>query len=188
PEKVVPGAEGDYGSHLARGGLPYSEFKGSIMPPPEAVQSGKVAPLTDEDRRTVVRWIDLGCPIDLDFDPSQPERRGNGRMLDDQRPTLRWTPRGAGVHEPLSRILLGMYDHDTGLDPDSFSVVADFPIDGVAAGEDLAKKFQALPDHRWELRLARPITELPRGKLTVSVKDVQGNVSRIERTFSVVPP
>jgi hypothetical protein len=24
-----------------------------------------VAPLSDEDRRTIVRWIDLGCPIDL---------------------------------------------------------------------------------------------------------------------------
>ena len=34
----------------------------------------KVAPLTDEDRRTLVRWIDLGCPIDLDYDPKQPER------------------------------------------------------------------------------------------------------------------
>ena len=54
-------------------------YTGSIMPPPEAVAgtyrgSGrrkiKVAPLSDEDRRTLVRWIDLGCPIDLDFDPA----------------------------------------------------------------------------------------------------------------------
>ena len=34
----------------------------------------KVAPLSDEDRLTLVRWIDLGCPIDLDYDPAQPER------------------------------------------------------------------------------------------------------------------
>ncbi|HKB35040.1 MAG TPA: hypothetical protein VKD72_01215, partial [Gemmataceae bacterium] len=164
------------------------ELKGSIMPPPQILTSGKVAPLSEEDRRTIVRWIDLGCPIDHDFDPKQPERRGNGWMLDDQRPTLTMTYPRAGATEPLSRILVGMYDHYTGLDRESFSVVADFPVDGVAAGENLAKKFQALSDHRWELQLARPITELPRGKLTVSVKDVQGNVSRIERTFSVVPP
>ena len=53
------------------------------MPPPEAVAGTyvgpdgkkiKVAPLTDEDRRTLVRWIDLGCPIDLDYDPANPER------------------------------------------------------------------------------------------------------------------
>ena len=74
-----------------------------------------------------------------------------------------------------------------GLDMESFEVVADFPIDGVPAGEDLAKKFKALPDSRWELTLAKPIKELRRGKLTVAVKDRQGNVSRIERTFSVTP-
>ena len=43
------------------------DYSGSIMPPPEAVKKGKVQPLSDEDRRTIVRWIDLGCPIDLDF-------------------------------------------------------------------------------------------------------------------------
>ena len=63
-------------------------YSGSVMPPPEAVKQGKVKPLTDEDRRTLVRWIDLGCPIDLDFDPKQPQRRGSGWMQDDSRPTL----------------------------------------------------------------------------------------------------
>jgi hypothetical protein len=82
-----------------------------------------------------------------------------------------------------------MYDRDTGLDMDSFQVTADFPIDGVEPGQNLyAKlKFQELKESRWELRLAKPIRELPTGKLTVSVKDKQGNVTRIERTFSVVP-
>ena len=44
------------------------------MPPPDAVKAGKVAPLTDEDRRTLVRWIDLGCPIDLDVRPEEARR------------------------------------------------------------------------------------------------------------------
>ena len=57
------------------------DFTGSIMPPPAAVageypRTGgkkiKVAGLSDEDRLTLVRWIDLGCPIDLDFDPARP--------------------------------------------------------------------------------------------------------------------
>jgi hypothetical protein len=197
PEKTVPGAEGDLRAHLDRGGEPYRPFQGSVMPPPEAVagtyvgpegEKVKVAPLTDEDRRTVLRWIDLGCPIDHDFDPAQPQRRGNGWMVDDQRPTLTLTYPRAGENEALSRVLIGAYDYYTGLDRDSLSVVADFPIDGVPAGEELAGRFRALPDHRWELRLARPITDLSRGKLLVSVKDRQGNVSRVERTFSVVPP
>jgi hypothetical protein len=37
----------------------------------------------------------------------------------------------------------------------------------------------------WELKLARPMPALPKGKLTVSVKDRQGNVTTIERTFAI---
>jgi hypothetical protein len=37
---------------------------------------------------------------------------------------------------------------------------------------------------RW-VTLAQPLKDLRRGKVTVAVKDKQGNVSRIERTFSV---
>ena len=184
PEKMVTGSEGDHGGLLARGGQPYAPFKGGIMPPPDAVKEGKVAPLSDEDRRTILRWIDLGCPIDLD-DPKKPQATGNGWLLDDQRPTLALTYPKAGANEPLSRILIGAFDYGTGLDADSFSVVADFPLDGVAAGDELAKKLKPLPDNRWELKLSKPLTDLPKGKLTVSVKDKQGNTTRIERTFSV---
>jgi hypothetical protein len=196
PEKLVPGAEGDHAGHLARGGLPYSPFKGSVMPPPEAVagtyvgadgKKVKVAPLTDEDRRTILRWIDLGCPIDHDFDPRQPGRRGSGWMLDDQRPTLTLTYPRAGLNRSLTRILVGMYDYDTGLDMSTFQVVADFALDGVAAGQNLAPKFRAKTPGVWELTLSRPLTKLPRGKLTVSVQDRQGNTTRIERTLSIAP-
>jgi hypothetical protein len=172
-------------------------YTGSIMPPPEAVagtyagpggQKIKVEPLSDEDRLTLVRWIDLGCPIDLDFDPAHPEQRGHGWLLDDNRPTLTLSEPKGGVNTNLARILVGMHDYDTGLDMKSFEVVADFAVDGVPAGEDLAPRFKSRSQGVWELRLDKPITELPKGKLTVSVKDGQGNTSRIERTFSVGKP
>jgi RNA polymerase sigma factor (sigma-70 family) len=173
-------------------------FSGSIMPPPEAVAGTyagpdgkkiKVAPLTEEDRFTLVRWIDLGCPIDLAYDPKNPEQPGRGGWLeDDQRPTLTLTYPQPGVNEPLTRILIGMCDVGTGLDMTSFAVTADFAVNGVAAGENLAAKFQALPDSRWELRLAQPIAALAKGRITVSVKDKQGNITRVERTFSVGQP
>jgi hypothetical protein len=160
-------------------------YTGSIMPPPEAVKAGKVKPLSAEDRLTLVRWIDLGCPIDLDYDPAHPDQRGYGWMLDDTRPTLTLTAPQIGANPPLTRILVGMYDYNTGLDMESFEVVADFAIDGTQPGENLAKKFKALPDGRWELLLEKPVTDLPKGKLTVSVKDKQGNITRIDRLFSV---
>jgi hypothetical protein len=172
-------------------------YTGSIMPPPEAVAgtySGpdgktiKVAPLSPEDRLTLVRWIDLGCPIDLDYDAANAQRRGRGWMLDETRPTLTLTYPKIGANPPLTRILVGMHDYNTGLDMDSFEAVADFPMDDVAAGGNLASKFRAKTPGVWELTLSRPITDLPRGKLTVAVKDRQGNVTRIERTFAVVDP
>ncbi len=172
------------------------DFKPAVMPPPEAVagayvgpdgQKIKVAPLSDEDRRTLVRWIDLGCPIDLDFDPAHPEKSGRGWLLDDQRPTLTLTQPEANANPSLKRILIGMHDYDTGLDMDSFTVTADFPIDGVAAGQNLASRFKTASPGVWEYRLAQSVTALPRGALTVSVRDRQGNLTRIVRTISVGP-
>ena len=104
-------------------------------------------------------------------------------MLDEQRPTLSLTAPRAGANPPLSRIVVGMHDYG-GLDTNSFQVVASFGIDGIAAGQNLAGKFQTVSPGVWELKLGSAIT-VPAGKLTVSVKDRQGNVSRIERTFSV---
>src|SRR5262249_20371611 len=164
---------------------PDAGYTGRRMPPPEAVKTGKVAPLTDEDRRTLVRWIDLGCPIDLDYDAGNPKERGYGWMLDDTRPTLTVTYPRAGVNPPLTRILVGMHDYYTGLDMASFQVVADFAIDGVKAGVNLAPRFKAKTPGVWELTLSRPLTQPPKGKLIVSVQDRQGNITRIERTLSV---
>jgi hypothetical protein len=164
------------------------------MPPPEAVagiyrgpdgNKVQVAPLTDEDRRTIVRWIDLGCPIDLDFDPKHPQQPGRGWLLDDQRPTLTLAEPQPGANNRLSRLLVGMYDYGSGLDQGTFQVTADFRLDGVPAGENLARKFQPKGDGVWELRLAAPLARVARGKLTIAIKDRQGNTSRIERTFSV---
>jgi hypothetical protein len=90
--------------------------------------------------------------------------------------------------EPVRRLLVGMHDYETGLDMDSFSVVADFPVDGSAAGENLGARFKPVTRGVWELRLEKPITALSSGSLTVSVKDRQGNTSRIERNFSVTGP
>jgi len=155
------------------------DYTGQQMP----AYGGK--PITDEDRRTVARWIDLGCPIDLDYDPKNPEKRGYGWMLDDQRPTLTLNSPQPGINKEVSRIVIGMHDYGTGLNPASFRVVADFELEGVKPGENLATKFQTTTQGVWELKLSAPIEELKAGKLIVSVEDKQGNVTRIERSFSV---
>jgi dienelactone hydrolase len=95
----------------------------------------------------------------------------------------------AGKDKPAGNLVLdddGLHDYDTGLDMATFQVVADFALDGVAVGRNLAPEFKAKTPGVWELTLSRPLTQLPRGKLTISVKGRQGNVTRIERTLSVV--
>jgi hypothetical protein len=160
------------------------DFTGSVMPPPQAVKAGKVKPLTDEDKLTLVRWIDLGCPIDLDYDPQNPDSRGMGWALDDQRPTLTLSSPKSGVNPPLERILIGMHDYGTGLDMGAFDVRADFPVNQTAAGENLASKFTSIAPGVFELKLQKPLTASQPMKLSVSVKDRQGNTTRIDRTFS----
>jgi hypothetical protein len=168
----------DVAKHRARQDL---DFLPPQCPPNEAVAAGKVKALSDEDKRMFVRWIDLGCPIDLDFG----QEKSYGWFLDDNRPILSVTTPQAGVNAPLSRILIGAHDYYTGLDVMTLAVTADFAIDGTAAGENLASKLQEKSQGVWELRLAAPIRDLPRGKLTVSVRDRQGNAAQVERTFSV---
>jgi hypothetical protein len=168
---------------LANRNMADLDFTGTEMPPPRAVVRGGVKPLTDEDRLTIVRWIDLGCPIDLDFDPQNPAKTGFGWMLDDQRPTLTMATPALGTNPPLERIRIGMSDYG-GLDEKSLTVVADFAVNGLAAGENLAAKFKQTAPGVWELPLQEPFRG-PRGKLTVSVKDRQGNITRIARHFKI---
>lgn len=170
------------------------DFTGSIMPPPAAVAGNyrtgdgrtiRVAPLGDEDRLTLVRWIDLGCPIDLDFDPKNPGSRGQGWMADDNRPTLALTHPQAGKNDRLSEIVIGMHDYDSGLDMASLEVRASIPMQGRRAGENLANLFQPGRTGTWRLALDQPIERLAEGSLSVQVRDRAGNVTRIDRVFSI---
>ena len=90
----------------------------------------------------------------------------------------------AGTNTELTRILVGMYDYDSGLDMSTFTVVADFAVDDIPAGSNLASRFKLKTQCVWEMKLARPLTALAKGKLTVSVRDKQGNLARIERRLS----
>jgi hypothetical protein len=181
---------------LANRRLADLDYTGSSMPPPEAVAGtytgldGKriqVAPLSDEDRRTLARWIDLGCPIDLQYDPDNPDERGYGWMGDDQRPTLTMTYPRAGANAEVSRILIGTHDYYTGLNAAGWEVIADFPVNGEPAEENLAPLFTQKSPGVWELLLEKPLAAPFEGRLSVSVKDQQGNLTRLDRTFSVGP-
>lgn len=153
------------------------DFTGKPMPPPEAVEQGKVAPLSDEDRRTIVRWIDLGCPIDLDRGIAK-----GGWFADDNRPILTLQQPLAGARG-MKKIVVGMHDYYSGLDFESFEVTATFAIGGRPAGENLARRFTNAAEGVWEWVLDES-TAVPVGsRLEVSITDRAGNRSRIVRRF-----
>ena len=163
------------------------DYLGSRMPPPAAVagtykgpggKAIKVPPLSDESRRTLVRWIDLGSPIDLD--------RQYGWFLDDDRPVLTLAEPAPGHVGPLEMLRIGMSDHGSGLDLSSFTVTASAPLDGFAAGENLAPGFRQVSVGVWELELKKPLAKIRDIRWEVAVKDRQGNWTRLVR--QIRPP
>jgi hypothetical protein len=181
-ELHLAGEKVDLQKNRARWDLDYT---GSVMPPPDAVAAGKVKPLSDEDRRTILRWIDLGCPLDRDYDAAKPTDRGRGWLLDDQRPTLTITTPAAGEIDRLDEISIGLDDAYTGIDRDTLRVTLDAAVGGIAAGQNLASKFSETSPGVLVWKIPAP-AGLKNGQLTVSVRDKQGNEAKIVRRFSLV--
>jgi len=153
------------------------DFIGTIMPPPD---SG-VAPLTENEKMTIARWIDLGAPIDT----GSLEGNEYGWFLDDLRPTLTLTAPRADAVGPIDSIRFGLVDANSGIDLSSLTVTADFPVSGRAPGSELADLTSDLGGGRYSIAVSPPIEELGDGTLSLEVFDLQGNKARTVRSFSV---
>jgi hypothetical protein len=150
------------------------------MPPPDS----DVPPLTEDEKMTFARWVDLGCPITS----RDAGRAPYGWFLDELRPTLTISsPRPGPTRGPVDELRIGLFDYYSGLEEGSLSVTADFDLDGVPAGTELAPRFDPVGPSIWAMPLSTPLEELEVGTLTVQVRDEAGNRKRLERTFSVVP-
>lgn len=169
-------------------------YLGEAMPPPAAIAGTYVGPdgrqvhvpaLTDEERLTFARWVDLGCPIDVAPPPATPAEQERGWFADDLRPTLTIASPKAGENAAVDRIVIGAFDYGSGVDEASLRVVASETIVGAAADEDLAARFVITSPGVWTLLLGKPLACDGDCAITVTVADKAGNVMRQERTFSV---
>ncbi|MEZ5988689.1 MAG: hypothetical protein R3F30_06120 [Planctomycetota bacterium] len=152
------------------------DYTGTIMPPPGA----QVPPLSEDEKRLIARWVDLGCPTD----PVDTGRRSAGWFCDDLRPTLTVQSPRPGRHPgALTELRFGAYDYYTDLDVASLSVRASFAVNGRSAGSELADLF-AVGDHVWSLKLSQALQGLADAELRVRIKDKQGNWSEVVRSFS----
>jgi hypothetical protein len=195
-------------------------YTGSEMPPRKALDGTYVAPngsrirvppLTDEDRRTIVRWIDLGCPIDLAgvkvVPPGEDAISNDGGWFDDEnRPTVSVVVLSSPGDGAVERIAVGLYDGESGLDLAGLRITADVELNGVAAGRNLASLFRET-DSVWTLdkprlggaQVVRGVVRAAggdearavdastgsRGSLTVRVRDRAGNET--VRTREIAP-
>jgi hypothetical protein len=151
------------------------DYTGTAMPPP----GSPVAPLSADEKLTFVRWIDLGAPVDTG-DPRY------GWFMDDLKPTVAVSlPRPRANDAAVTEIRFGLADGDSGIDISTLSVHADFVVNGLAAGSELASLAQASGDSIWSIALTPPLTDGWNRHVHVEVRDVQGNVTRVDRAFSV---
>jgi hydrazine synthase alpha subunit-like protein len=151
------------------------DYTGTAMPPP----GSPVVPLSPDEKLMFVRWIDLGAPIDTG-DPRY------GWFMDDLKPTVAVSlPRPRANDAPVSTIRFGLADGDSGIDLSTLSVRADFVVNGLAAGSELASLAQPNGDSIWSIALSPVLTDGWNRHVHVEVRDMQGNVARVDRAFSV---
>ena len=150
------------------------DYTGTMMPPP----GSPATPLSDDEKFTFARWIDLGCPLDLDDS-------GHGWFLDDLKPTLTVSSPHAGYNSaPVTLLRFGMTDADSGIDSASLSITADFSVEGRASGVELADLITRVDDGIYAIALSQSLPPLTSPHLKVSVRDNQGNITRVDRAFS----
>jgi hydrazine synthase alpha subunit-like protein len=152
------------------------DYTGTMMPPP----GSPVTPLTADERLTFVRWIDLGCPIDTG-DPRY------GWFLDDLKPTVALSLPRPHANAPLAQIRFGLADGNSGIDAATLHVSADFEVNGRAAGAELADLAQIAGEDIWTIDVSPALSGGSSHHVYVSVQDLQGNVTRVDRAFFVGP-
>jgi hypothetical protein len=153
------------------------DYTGTIMPPP----GSGVPALSEDEKMTFARWIDLGAQIDS----TDPQLKTMGLFADDIKPVLTVSqPRAGATGAAFNQIRLGLFDNYSGIDRQSLSVKADFPLNGKPAGSELGGDFTSVGNGVWTLPINPAIVAMRAGRITVRVKDLAGNESVVERAFS----
>lgn len=155
------------------------DYLGTIMPPP----GSGVAPLSDEEKLTIARWIDLGAPSDH----ADAQYARYGWFSDELKPTLYLPPPliSFGTVPTQMNIVFSAHDQYSGIDWPATSVRANFAVDGLPAGAELAQLFAPTSEGVREYTVRALPARGSVGEITVRVRDRQGNVSERVRKFMV---
>jgi len=150
------------------------DYTGDIMPPPGSA----APPLTEDEKMTFARWVDLGCPINT--------ATIHNWHSDDLRPTLTISsPRQNRNQPPLTELRLGVADGYSGVSNGTLSVKADFPVNGLSPHAELVSQGSFTGAGVFTIPLNPPITSLLPSHLIASVLDAQGNRTTVTVRFWV---
>lgn len=167
PSETVPGdAQTFTGGDPNAGDIDYT---GTLMPPVDSSLT-----LSNAEKMTIARWIDLGAPIELDST--------YGWFFDDLRPTLTISLPRADSSGPVDAIRFGVSDANSGIASGSISVKADLAIAGRPPGMELVDLFGVSGNGIYALQLDMPLVSDQPINLHIEVADTQGNITRAKRT------
>ncbi|MCW8869530.1 MAG: hypothetical protein OQK49_02400, partial [Proteobacteria bacterium] len=176
PTASIPGDD----NSLPNGANPDSADLDFI--PSSAHPAGGMTELTNNQKMTLARWIDLGAPIDIS------EIRGNpgmGWFLDDLKPTLTISlPRPNFNPNPVDKIRFGLTDANSGIDLSTLSIKANFSVNSLPAETELSGLAVNSGDGIYQISLssALPIDTMER-HIRAEVADHQGNIKRLNVRF-----
>ncbi|PYI89319.1 MAG: hypothetical protein DME26_01485, partial [Verrucomicrobia bacterium] len=109
-----------------------------------------------------------------------------GWFLDELRPTITVSsPRPNRNDKPLTEIRVGVADAYSGVSNATFSVKADFPVNGAPPGTELKGQGSFVALGIFSIPLQMPFANLSTQHVTASVADAQGNTNRVEVRFWV---
>jgi hypothetical protein len=178
PTESVPGNAG-----TLPGGAQINQADLDFTPSASHPAGVGVAGLTIDQKMTLARWVDLGCPINT----GQGADADYGCFLDDNRPTLAVSQPRAGLNAlPLSQLRVGIADAYSGIAAGSLSITASVSLAGRPAGTQLADLAVNAGDGIYVVPLSPTVDTAINARLYVQVADNQGNVTRVARTFSVL--
>ena len=149
--------------------------------------TGGMDALSMAEKMNIARWIDLGAPIDLSVIRGNP---GLGWFLDDLKPTLTISsPRHNFNPNPINIIRLGLADANTGIDLSSFSITANFIVNGRPVDTELSDLAVNTSAGIYQINLdqALPIDQIER-HIRAEVADNQGNIKRVDVRFYTTNP
>jgi hypothetical protein len=177
PTEAVPGDAGTLpqGESINAADV---DFTGQMMPPP----GSGVAPLSEDEKMTIARWIDLGAPINWGSGGNTPW----GWFLDEIRPTLALSSPRPGVNEnEVDVIRIGIADAHTGIDLSTLSVRASFSVAGRPPDTELDDLAGAAGDGIYEIAVDPAVAGSGPHWVRAEIADQQGNITRVDQSFSV---